>query len=160
MTSELQGSMDGQGLRIGIVVSCFNDFITSKLLGGALETLDQHGVPSKDVTIARVPGGFEVPLIAQEMAKTGRHDAIICLGAVIRGETGHYDHVAWEAARGVAEVSRSSGIPVLFGVLTTETVEQAHERSGGKHGNAGSSCAAGAIEMANLLRQVRSEESG
>ena len=156
MVGELQGSIEGDGLKIGIVVARFNEFITSKLLEGAKAALKQHGVREEDVTIAWVPGSFEIPLVAKKMAASGRYGAVVCLGAVIRGETGHYDHVAGEAAKGVANASDSTGIPVMFGVLTTDTVEQAINRSGGKQGNNGYSAAVAAIEMANLARVLDS----
>ncbi len=178
--TELQGSLDGHGLRIGIAVARFNRFITSRLLEGARAALARQGVADDDITISTVPGSFEVPLVAKKMAESGRFDAVVCLGAVIRGETDHYAHIAGQAARGIAEASLASGVPVIFGVLTTDTVEQAVGRSGGetgefvdKHleqrkpdpdargdgagqGNAGYSAALAAIEMANLLRELDS----
>ena len=137
MTRELHGNLDGSGLRVGIVVATFNDFITSRLLEGAKSALSAHGVRDDDVTVASVPGSFEIPLVAKKMAESERYDAVICLGAVIRGETGHYEHVAGEAAKGIANVSVSTGVPVIFGVLTTDTLEQAINRAGGKSGNNG-----------------------
>lgn len=154
MTRELSGSIDGTDLRIGIVVAAFNDFITSRLLEGARAALSSHGVRDDDVTVASVPGSFEIPLVAKKMAESGQHDAIICLGAVIRGETDHYHHVAGEAAKGIANVSVSTGVPVIFGVLTTDTVEQAINRAGGKQGNNGYSAGVAAIQMANLVRAL------
>ena len=154
MTHELRGGLYGGGLRLGIVVAAFNDFITSRLLEGAKSALSAHGVRDDDVTVASVPGSFEIPLVAQKMAASGRFDAVICLGAVIRGETDHYEHVAREAAKGVASASVSTGVPVAFGVLTTETVEQAINRAGGKQGNQGYNAAVAAIEMANLVRAL------
>lgn len=154
MSVELQGGNNGEGLRIAIVVATFNDFITSKLLEGALSALDRHGVRDGDITIARVPGSFELPLTAKKLAESARHDAVICLGAVIRGETDHYEHVAGEAAKGIANASISSGLPVIFGVLTTDTLEQAINRAGGKQGNNGYNAALAAIEMANLMRAL------
>jgi len=154
MTRELRGGLDGAGLRMGIVVATFNDFITSRLLEGAKSALSAHGVVDEDVTVASVPGSFEIPLVAKKMAESGRFDAVICLGAVIRGETDHYEHVSREAARGVANASVSAGIPILFGVLTTDTVEQAMNRAGGKQGNQGYSAAVAAIEMANLVHAM------
>ena len=154
MSVELQGGSNGEGLRIAIVVATFNDFITSKLLEGALAALDRHGVRDGDITIARVPGSFELPLAAKKLAESARHDAVICLGAVIRGETDHYEHVAGEAAKGIANASISSGLPVIFGVLTTDTLEQAINRAGGKQGNNGYNAALAAIEMANLMRAL------
>lgn len=154
MSVELQGGSNGEGLRIAVVVANFNDFITSKLLEGALAALDRHGVRDGDITVARVPGSFELPLAAKKLAESARHDAVICLGAVIRGETDHYEHVAGEAAKGIANASISGGLPVIFGVLTTDTLEQAINRAGGKQGNNGYNAALAAIEMANLMRAL------
>lgn len=154
MSKEYQGELNGQGLRIGIIAARFNEFITSKLLEGAKAALQGHGVRDEDVTVVSVPGAFELPLIAKKMAESGRHDAVICLGAVIRGETGHYEHVAGEAAKGIASASFTTGVPVIFGVLTTETLEQAINRAGGKQGNNGYSAGITAIEMANLVRAL------
>lgn len=154
MSVELQGGSNGEGLRIAVVVATFNDFITSKLLEGALAALDRHGVRDGDITVARVPGSFELPLAAKKLAESARHDAVICLGAVIRGETDHYEHVAGEAAKGIANASISGGSPVIFGVLTTDTLEQAINRAGGKQGNNGYNAALAAIEMANLMRAL------
>ena len=154
MPQNLQGSLNGDGLRVAIVVAEFNDFITSRLLDGALGGLSAHGVREDDVTVARVPGSFELPLIASKLASSGQHDAVICLGAVIRGETDHYHHVAGEAAKGIAAASANTGIPVIFGVLTTDTVEQAINRAGGKQGNNGYGAAIAAIQMANLARAI------
>lgn len=141
-------------IRVGIVAARFNEFITSKLLSGAIDGLLRRNVQQENIQIAWVPGAFEIPLIASKMAKSGRYDAVICLGAVIRGSTSHYDYVCNEASKGIASVSLESGIPVLFGVLTTENIEQAIERAGSKAGNKGSECAAGAIEMVNLIRSL------
>ena len=154
MSVEFQGSMNGEGLRIGIVVATFNEFITSKLLDGAQAALARHGVRDDDVSVASVPGSFELPLVAKKLAESGQHDAVICLGAVIRGETDHYEHVAGEAAKGIANVGLSSGVPVIFGVLTTDTLEQAINRAGGKQGNNGYGAGLAAIEMANLMRAL------
>ena len=154
MSVELQGGSNGDGLRIAVVVATFNDFITSKLLEGALAALDRHGVRDGDITVARVPGSFELPLAAKKLAESARHDAVICLGAVIRGETDHYEHVAGEAAKGIANASINSGLPVIFGVLTTDTLDQAINRAGGKQGNNGYNAALAAIEMANLMRAL------
>ena len=154
MSVELQGGSNGEGLRIAIVVATFNDFITSKLLEGARAALDRHGVRDGDITVARVPGSFELPLAAKKLAESARHDAVICLGAEIRGETDHYEHVAGEAAKGIANASINSGLPVIFGVLTTDTLEQAINRAGGKQGNNGYNAALAAIEMANLMRAL------
>ena len=154
MSTELQGDLQGQGLRIGVVVARFNEFISSKLLEGAKAALARHGVRDEDVTVAWVPGSFEIPLVAKKMAGSGRYNAVICLGAVIRGETGHYEHVAGEAAKGIANASVSTGTPVIFGVLTTDTVEQAVNRAGGKQDNNGYSAGVAAIEMANLVHAL------
>ncbi len=151
----LEGNLIGTDLQIGIVLSRFNDFIGDKLLAGALDTLRRHGVGEGAVTLARVPGAFEIPLAAQEMAKTGRYGAVICLGAVIRGSTAHFDYVAGPMASGLAGIALQTNVPILFGVLTTDTIEQAIERAGTKAGNKGAEVAAGAIEMANLLANMR-----
>lgn len=153
---ELKGSLQGQGLRIAIVVARFNEFVTSRLLQGAREALAQHGVRPQDITVVWAPGSFETPLVAQKLAQQGTVDAVVCLGAVIRGETAHFEYVAGEAARGIASVARKTGVPVLFGVLTTDTLDQALDRAGGKLGNKGYDAALAAIEMANLLRTLAS----
>ncbi len=142
------------GLKAGIVVARFNEFITSKLLSGALDSFARHGVDAADVDVAWVPGAFEIPLVASRMAESGEYDAVVCLGAVIRGATSHYDYVCAEVSKGVAQASLASGVPIIFGVLTCDTIEQAIERAGSKAGNKGSECAESAIEMANLLRQL------
>lgn len=142
------------GMKVGIVVSRFNEFITNKLLSGAVDGLVRHGVAEDNITTAWVPGAFEIPLIAGKMAKSGKYDAVICLGAVIRGATSHYDYVCNEVSKGVAQVSLQSEIPVLFGIVTTENIEQAIERAGTKAGNKGYDCALSAIEMANLMEQI------
>ena len=149
-----EGNFIPKDIRIGIVVARFNEFITSKLLAGAVDTLKRHDVSEDSIDVAWVPGSFEIPLIAQKMAKTGKYDAIICLGAIIRGSTTHYDLVCNEAAKGVAQVSLNSDIPVMFGIITTENLEQAVDRAGAKAGNKGSECAEGAIEMINLIREI------
>jgi 6,7-dimethyl-8-ribityllumazine synthase len=149
-----EGSFIPKDIRIGIVVARFNEFITNKLLGGAVDTLKRHGVADEYIDVAWVPGSFEIPLIAKKMADSGKYDAVICLGAVIRGSTTHYDLVCNEAAKGVAQVSLSSNIPVMFGIITTENLEQAIDRAGAKAGNKGSECAEGAIEMINLIREI------
>ncbi|MYC08280.1 MAG: 6,7-dimethyl-8-ribityllumazine synthase [Chloroflexi bacterium] len=154
MSVELQGGMNGEGLRVAIVVATFNDFITSRLLDGARAALSRHGVRDDDVSVAYVPGSFELPLTAKKLAESGQYDSVICLGAVIRGETDHYEHVAGEAAKGIANAGFNSGIPVIFGVLTTDTLEQAINRAGGKQGNNGYGAGLTAIEMANLLRAL------
>ena len=150
----LEGKLIGSGLKFGLVAVRFNEFIVSKLVSGAEDLLVRHGVDPEDITLAWVPGAFEIPLIAQQMAASGRYDAVICLGAVIRGSTSHYDHVCAEVSKGVAQAGLSTGRPVIFGVVTTDTLEQAIERAGTKAGNKGADAAAAAIEMANLSRQL------
>lgn len=149
-----EGNVISKDIKVGIVVSRFNEFITSKLLSGAIDGLVRHDVKEEDIYTAWVPGAFEIPLIASKMAKSGKYDAIICLGAVIRGNTSHYDYVCSEVSKGIAAVSLKSDIPVMFGVLTTENIEQAIERAGTKAGNKGYDCALGAIEMVNLIREI------
>ena len=149
-----EGKLVSQNIRIGIVAARFNEFITSKLLSGALDGLKRHEVGEGDIDVAWVPGAFEIPLIASKMAKSGKYDAVICLGAVIRGSTSHYDYVCSEVSKGIAHVSLHSDIPVMFGVLTTENIEQAIERAGTKAGNKGFDGAVGAIEMVNLIREI------
>ena len=149
-----EGKMVAKGIRVGIVVARFNEFITSKLLGGAMDALVRHDINEDDVDVAWVPGAFEIPLIAKKMAKSGKYDAVIALGAVIRGSTSHYDYVCNEVSKGVAAASLDSGVPVMFGVVTTENIEQAIERAGTKAGNKGYDCALGAIEMVNLIRTM------
>lgn len=151
----IEPSTDGSGLRICLVVARWNAFVTEPLLDGALTTLREHGVADADVTIAWVPGAFEVPTAAQWAAESGSFDGVVCLGAVIRGDTPHFDFVAGEASRGMAEVARTTGVPVMFGVLTCDTAEQALDRAGGAHGHKGAECAEGAIEMANLRKALR-----
>ena len=154
MPNVLEGQLIGTGMKVGIVVSRFNEFLTSKLLGGAEDTLRRHGVADEDITVAWVPGAFEIPVIADKMAKSGKYDAVICVGAVIRGATSHYDYVCNEVSKGIAQASMSSGVPVLFGILTTDSIEQAIERAGTKAGNKGYDCALSAIEMVNLMKQL------
>lgn len=149
-----EGNVVSENIRVGIVAARFNEFIVSKLVGGALDGLKRHGVQEKDVDVAWVPGAFEIPLIAKKMAGSGKYDAVICVGAVIRGSTTHYDYVCSEVSKGIANVSLSSDIPVMFGVITTENIEQAIERAGSKAGNKGYECALGAIEMVNLIREI------
>ncbi len=149
-----EGQLVSKGIKVGIVVARFNEFIGSKLLGGAIDGLKRHDVKEEDIDVAWVPGAFEIPLIAAKMAKLGKYDAIICLGAVIRGATTHYDYVCSEVSKGVAHVSLQSEIPVIFGVLTTENIEQAIERAGTKAGNKGYDCALTAIEMVNLINEI------
>ena len=150
----LEGKLIAKGMRVGIVAARFNEFITSKLLSGALDGLLRHDIDGDDIHVAWVPGAFEIPLAASKMAKSGKYDAVICLGAVIRGSTSHYDYVCNEVSKGVAAVGLETGVPVLFGVLTTENIEQAIERAGTKAGNKGYDCALSAIEMVDLLRQM------
>lgn len=142
------------GMKIAIVAARFNEFITSKLLSGAVDGLTRHGVASDNIAVAWVPGAFEIPLVAAKMAKSGKYNAVICLGAVIRGTTDHYDYVCAEVSKGIATVSLAAEVPMLFGVLTCDTLEQAIERAGTKAGNKGYDCAVSAIEMANLLREL------
>ena len=150
----LEGKLVATDMKVGIVAGRFNEFITSKLVGGAMDGLLRHDVKDEDVDIAWVPGAFEIPLVASKMAKSGKYDAVICLGAVIRGDTTHYDYVCNEVSKGIATVSLESGIPVMFGVLTTENIEQAIARAGSIGGNKGYDCALGAVEMVNLLRTI------
>ena len=149
-----EGKLISKGIRVGIVAARFNEFIVSKLLSGCQDGLLRHGVKDEDIAVAWVPGAFEIPLAAQAMAKSGKYDAVIALGAVIRGATSHYDYVCAEVSKGVAQAALSTGVPVLFGVLTTDTIEQAIERAGTKAGNKGAECAQGAIEMVNLFRAM------
>ena len=151
----LEGKVVAEGMKVGIVVARFNEFITSKLLSGAIDGLVRHDVNEDDVDVAWVPGAFEIPLVASKMAKSIKYDAVICLGAVIRGSTSHYDYVCNEVSKGIAAVSMENDIPVMFGVITTENIEQAIERSGSKAGNKGYECALGAIEMVNLIRKIK-----
>ena len=150
----LEGKVVAREIKVGIVAARFNEFIVSKLVAGARDGLLRHDVKDEDIDLAWVPGAFEIPLIASKMAKSGKYDAVICLGAVIRGATSHYDYVCSEVSKGIANVSLSSDIPVMFGVLTTDNIEQAIERAGTKAGNKGYDCALGAIEMVNLVRQL------
>jgi len=154
MANVYQGQLVAGKHRFGVVVSRFNEFITSKLLGGCLDALERHGVAPDAIDVAWAPGSFEVPVVAKRMADTGRYDAVICLGAVIRGSTPHFDYIAAEVAKGIAQVAMTTGVPTIFGVITTDTLEQAIERAGTKAGNKGADAAAGAIEMANLLDQL------
>ena len=149
----LEGNLVSEGMKVGIVAARFNEFITSKLVGGAMDGLIRHNVKEEDIQVAWVPGAFEIPLIASKMAKSGKYDAVICVGAVIRGNTSHYDYVCNEVSKGIASVSLETGVPVLFGVLTTENIEQAIERAGTKAGNKGYDCALSAIEMVNLIKE-------
>ena len=149
-----EGKLVSEGVKVGIVAARFNEFITSKLLAGAVDGLKRHEVKGEDIEVAWVPGAFEIPLIAKKMAMSKKYDAVICLGALIRGSTSHYDYVCNEVSKGVAAVSLESEIPVMFGVVTTENIEQAIERAGTKAGNKGYDCALGAVEMVNLIRQI------
>jgi 6,7-dimethyl-8-ribityllumazine synthase len=154
MATYIEGDLQVAGKKFGIIVSRFNSFVSERLLEGALDTLLRSGAEEGAVDVVRVPGAFEIPLMAQKMVKAGSYDAVICLGAVIRGATSHYDLVANAAAKGIAQVGLDSGVPVIFGVLTTDTIEQAIERAGSKAGNKGSESALAAIEMINLLNQI------
>ncbi|TKC18038.1 6,7-dimethyl-8-ribityllumazine synthase [Robertmurraya kyonggiensis] len=155
MVKVIEGNLVGTGLKIGIVVSRFNEFITSKLLGGAEDALVRHGVKDEDITVMWVPGAFEIPLAAKKLAEQGSFDAIITLGTVIRGATPHFEYVSSEVAKGVANTGMQSGIPIIFGVLTTDSIEQAIERAGTKAGNKGYEAAVGAIEMGNLYKNLK-----
>lgn len=151
----LEGKMIApEGMKVGIVASRFNEIIVNKLLGGAVDGLVRHGVEEDNITAAWVPGAFEIPLVASSMAKSGKYDAVICVGAVIRGDTSHYDYVCNEVSKGVAQVGLSTGVPVLFGIVTTENIEQAIARAGSKAGNKGYDCALSAVEMVNLMKQM------
>ena len=152
-----EGNLVSKDIRVGIVAARFNEFITSNLISGAMDGLVRHNVNEDNIHIAWVPGAFEIPLIASKMAKSGNYDAVICLGAVIRGATSHYDYVCNEVSKGIAAISLETGVPVMFGVVTTDNIEQAIERAGTKAGNKGYDCALGAIEMVNLLRSIDAE---
>lgn len=154
MVKVYEGKLVAQGLRFGVIVARFNEFITGKLLTGAMDALERHGAVKEDIEIAWVPGAYEIPLVAKKMAMSNRYDAVICLGTVIRGSTPHFDYVCAEVSKGVAHVGLETGVPTIFGVLTTETIEQAIERAGTKAGNKGFDAATSAIEMANLLREI------
>jgi len=154
MSKRLEGMLLGKGLKIGLVVSRFNEFFSNKLLDGAQDALLRHGVNEADIEVAWTPGSFEIPLIAQKMVQTKKYDAVICLGAVIRGGTPHFDYIAAEVTKGIANVSLNTGVPVIYGIITTDTLEQAIERSGTKAGNKGFDAAVSAIEMANLVKTI------
>ena len=154
MPTTYEGNLIGTNLKIGIVVSRFNGFITTKLLDGALDSLKRHGVNLEDIDVYWTPGAFEIPATAKRIAEKGKFDAIVCIGAVIRGATPHFDYVADESAKGIAQVGLNTGVPVIYGVITTDTIEQAIERAGTKSGNKGAEAAVTAIEMANLYRQI------
>jgi 6,7-dimethyl-8-ribityllumazine synthase len=154
MARVYEGNISGEGKRFGVIVGRFNDFISDRLLGGALDALARHGTKDEDVDIVKVPGAFEIPLMAKKMAEKKKHDAIICLGAVIRGSTPHFEYVSAEVSKGIASVSLDFGVPVIFGVITTDSLEQAIERAGSKSGNKGWAAAVAAMEMANLTESV------
>ena len=151
---KLEGKVVGQGIKVGVVAARFNEFIVSKLVGGASDALVRHGVSEDDITLAWVPGAFEIPMVANRMASSGKYDAIICLGAVIKGSTSHYDYVCAEVSKGIAQVGMNTGVPTIFGILTTDNIEQAIERAGTKAGNKGYDAACTAIEMVNLLKEM------
>jgi 6,7-dimethyl-8-ribityllumazine synthase len=155
MTKVIEGNLIAKNRKFAIVASRFNDFITKELISGCLDTLVRHGAEDKDITVSWVPGSFEIPLVAQKLARMKAYDAVICLGTVIRGATPHFDFIASQVAKGVAKVSQDSGVPVIFGVITADTIEQAVERAGTKDGNKGRDAALSAIEMANLLTQIK-----
>ncbi len=155
MANIIEGKLKGEGKRFGLVVSRFNDFITEKLVGGAIDALSRTGVGDEDIDVIKVPGAFEIPLVAKNAAASGRYDAVICLGAVIRGSTPHFDYVSAEVAKGIGAVTLETGVPVIFGVITTDTIEQAIERAGTKAGNKGWSAAVSAVEMVNLMDAVK-----
>ncbi len=155
MPKEFKVELDGQGLRVAVVAARFNEFVTRQLLTGALETLAHHGVRDEDISLAWVPGSFELPVVAKALGQSGQYDAIICLGAVIRGETDHYEMVANQAASGISAAGRETGVPTIFGVLTTENMDQAINRAGGKSGNLGSNAAMAAIETARLVKSIQ-----
>ena len=155
MTKTVEGNLIAKGKKFGIIASRFNDFITKELVSGSIDTLVRHGAEDKDLLVVWVPGAFEIPLIAQRLAKTKSYDAIICLGTVIRGSTPHFEYIASEVAKGIAKVSQDTGLPVIFGIITADTIEQAVERAGAKEGNKGRDAALSAIEMANLLEKIK-----
>lgn len=155
MAKVIEGNLIGKGKKFGIIASRFNDFITKELVSGCLDTLARHGVEDKDLTVVWVPGSFEIPSVAQRLSKSKSYDALICLGTVIRGSTPHFEYVASEAAKGIAKVSQDTGLPVIFGIITADTIEQAIERAGTKEGNKGSDAALNAIEMANLFEKIK-----
>jgi 6,7-dimethyl-8-ribityllumazine synthase len=154
MSKQYEGMLLGKGLKFGVVVSRFNEFFSRKLFDGAMDALLRHGVENNDIEVAWTPGSFEIPLIAMKMAQTKKYDAVICLGAVIRGSTPHFDYIAAEVTKGIANINLNTGIPIIYGVITTDTLEQAIERSGSKVGNKGKDAAVSAIEMANLVKSI------
>jgi len=158
MPHKIVGKLKGEGVKVALVAGRFNEFITNKLVDGAMDCLVRHGVSEDDITVVWCPGSFEMPLVTQKLVATGKYDAVICVGAVIRGQTPHFDYVAGQVARGIAQVNLASGVPVMFGVITSDTIEQAIERAGTKAGNKGFDAAAGALEMVNLLRSI--DETG
>lgn len=155
MPNIYEGDLNGNGLKFGVVISRFNSFITTKLLDGALDSIKRHGGNLDDVDVVWIPGAFETPSVAKKLADSGRYDALICIGAVIRGATPHFDYVAGESAKGIAQVALNTGVPIIYGIITTDTIEQAIERAGTKSGNKGAEAAVTAIEMANLNRQLQ-----
>lgn len=155
MVKTIEGNLIVKGKSFGIIASRFNDFLTKELVGGCLDTLTRHGANSEDLALTWVPGAFEIPLVAQKLAKTKSYDAVICLGTVIRGSTPHFEYIASEVAKGIARVSQDTGLPVIFGIITADTIEQAVERAGTKEGNKGRDAALSAIEMVNLLAQIK-----
>jgi 6,7-dimethyl-8-ribityllumazine synthase len=154
MPKTYEGKLTGDGLKFGIVVSRWNSFITDRMLGGALDCLTRHGVAEKNIEVARVTGTWEIPVIAQKMANLGKYDAVVCIGCLIRGETPHFEYLAAEVTRGIGQVARESGVPVTYGIITVENLEQAIDRAGAKSGNKGAEAAAAAIEMANLMKEL------
>ncbi len=157
MINEISGQLEAKGKRFAIVVSRFNDFITAKLLDGAVDVLKRHGCDEEMITCVRVPGAFEIPFIALRLAESSEYDAVICLGCVIRGQTPHFDYVAGEAAKGIAQIAMETGVPATFGIITSDTLEQAIERAGSKAGNKGADAALSAIELVNLIQQLPAE---
>lgn len=155
MSKTIEGNLIAKGKKFGIIASRFNDFITKELIAGCMDTLTRHGADDKDLAVVWVPGAFEIPCVAQKLAKTKAYDAVICLGTVIRGSTPHFDYIASEVSKGVAKVSQDTGLPVIFGIITADTIEQAIERAGTKDGNKGRDAAVSAIEMVNLLAQIK-----
>ena len=160
MTTTYEGNLIAEGLRFAIVASRFNDMITRRLLSGALDSLARHGADEDQIDVAWVPGAFEIPLVAQRMAESGRYDAVICVAAIIRGATPHFEYIAAEAAKGIAKASLDTGVPVIYGVVTADSIEQAIERAGTKAGNRGSDAARSAVEMANLLKSLPGKSQG
>jgi 6,7-dimethyl-8-ribityllumazine synthase len=156
MARVIEGHLDGKGKRFGIIVSRFNNFVSERLLEGALDALSRHGTAEKDIDVVRVPGSFEIPLFAKKLVESGKYDAVICLGALIRGATPHFDYISAEVTKGIAQVGLESGVPVVYGVITTDTIEQAIERAGTKVGNKGFDAALAALEEADLVARLKS----